>query len=102
MIERRGAIRYNFGAVAEVFGLEEPRELVSIAQKLSFSGCFVKTTTPFPEGTRVRVRITHSGGEFVAVGSVTANVSATGMGVVFTEIEASERAVLGKWMENPE
>ena len=89
MIERRGAIRYNFGAVAEVFGLEEPRGLVSIAQD--------RTRVPSASPVVSLKLLLLS-----PVGSVTANVSATGMGVVFTEIEASERAVLGKWMENPE
>ncbi len=99
-LERRGATRYNFGAIAEVIDLDQPDELVSVTRDLSLSGCFVKTTTPFPQGTRVRVRITHSGGEFTAIGNVTANVTATGMGIAFTQIEANDRAVLESWLVN--
>ena len=62
-LERRAATRYNFGAIAEVIDLDQPDELVSLTRDLSFSGCFVVTTTPFPKGTRVRVRIMRSGGE---------------------------------------
>jgi hypothetical protein len=98
MHECRGATRYNFGAIAEVIDLDQPDALVSLTRDLSLSGCFVKTTTPYPEGTRVRVRIIHSGGEFVAVGNVTANVTATGMGIAFTEIEPSDQAILERWL----
>ena len=85
MHEGRGATRYNFGAIAEVIDLDQSDALVSLTRDLSLSGCFVKTTTPYPEGTRVRVRIIHSGGEFVALGNVTANVTATGMGIVIKQ-----------------
>ncbi|PYU18090.1 MAG: hypothetical protein DMG30_29165 [Acidobacteria bacterium] len=100
MHEGRGARRYNFGAIAEVIDLDEPDTLVSLTRDLSLSGCFVKTTTPYPEGTRVRVRIIHSGAEFVAVGNVTANVMATGMGVAFTQIQPNDRAILEGWLDN--
>lgn len=38
LIERRGATRYNFGAIAEVTDLDESCELVSLTRDLSFSG----------------------------------------------------------------
>lgn len=100
LVERRGATRYYFGAIAEVIDLDKPGELVSVTRDLSLSGCFVKTTTPFPQGTRVRVRITHSGAEFAAIGNVTANVTPTGMGIAFTQIEPNDRAILGGWLGN--
>ena len=96
--ERRGATRYNFGAIAEVIDLDRTHEVVSLTRDLSLSGCFVKTTLPFREGTRVRVRIAHSGAEFVATGNVTANVTATGMGIAFTQIEPIDRAILEGWL----
>ena len=49
---------------------------------------------------RVRVRITHSGADFAAIGNVTANVTATGMGIVFTDIEPNDRAILERWLGN--
>jgi PilZ domain len=96
--ERRGATRYNFGAIAEVVDLDRRAEVVSLTRDLSFSGAFVKTTTPLPTGTRVRVRITHSGAEFAASGNVTGNVTPTGMGIVYTEIEPNDRAILERWL----
>ena len=97
-LERRGATRYNFGAIAEVIDIDEPDELVSLTRDLSLAGCFVTTTTPFPKGTRVRVRITHSGGDITTIGNVTGNVTAIGMGIAFTQIEANDRAILERWL----
>jgi hypothetical protein len=97
-LERRDATRYHFGAIAEVIDLDQTHEVVSLTNDLSLSGCFVKTTTPFREGTRVRVRITHSGAEFAAMGNVTANVTATGMGIAFVRIEPRDRAILEGWL----
>jgi hypothetical protein len=99
-IERRGGTRYYLGAIAEVIDLDERGDLVSVTRDLSASGCFVKTTTPFPTGRRVRVRITHSGAEFTALGNVTGNVTPTGMGIAFTEIEPNDRAILERWLGN--
>lgn len=98
MHERRAATRYNFGAIAEVIALDQSHELVSLTRDLSASGCFVETTTPFATGTRVRVRITHSGADFTALGDVTGNVTPTGMGIVFTQIEPNDRAILERWL----
>ena len=50
-LERRGATRYNFGAIAEVIDTDQSHELVSLTRNLSLSGCFVKTTTLFQGDT---------------------------------------------------
>jgi hypothetical protein len=97
-LERRGATRCDFGAIAEVIDLDEPDELVSLTRDLSLSGCFVMTTTPLPKGTRVRARIVRSSGEFTAIGNVTANVTPTGMGIAFTQLEPNDRATLERWL----
>jgi hypothetical protein len=99
-IERRGATRYYFGAIAEVIDLDGRGDLVSVTRDVSASGCFVKTRTPFRTGTSVRVRLTLSGAAFAAIGNVTANVTPEGMGIVFTEIGANDRAILERWLAN--
>src|SRR5436853_7542480 len=92
--ERRGATRSHFGAIAEVIDLDQTHEVVSITRVLSLSGCFVKTTLPFAEGTRVRVRITHSGAEVAAIGNVTADVTPAGMGIDLTQIVPYDGPIL--------
>ena len=44
------------------------------------------------------MRIEHAGAEFTAIGRVTDNVTAEGMGVEFVEVEPKDRAILDKWL----
>ena len=94
----RQSDRYDFAATAEVKELDSRKEQVLITRDLSARGCFVKTADPLPKGSRIRVRIEHSGIEFTAIGRVTDNVTTEGMGVEFIEIEPKDRAILEKWL----
>ncbi len=90
--------RYNIGATAKVRDVGSRRENVLITRDLSAGGCFVCTGAPLPQGTQIDVRITHRGDEFKALGRVTHNVSAQGMGVEFIEVATKDRAILEKWL----
>ena len=79
--------------------VESEKEIVTLARNLSLFGCFVATATPFLTGTRVRLRITHRGGTFAALGSVAYASTSEGMGIAFGEIEAKDRAILDTWLE---
>ena len=94
----RQSDRYSFAATAQVKELGSWKEQVLITRDLSAGGCFVKTAAPLPKGSRIRVRIEHSRAEFTAIGRVTDNVTAEGMGVEFIEMEPSDRAILEKWL----
>jgi hypothetical protein len=94
----RQSDRYSFGATAEVKDLGSRNEQILITRDLNAGGCFIKTAAPLPNGSRIRVRIMHRGKDFKAIGRVTDNVSAYGMGVEFIEIEAKDRAILDKWL----
>jgi hypothetical protein len=58
----------------------------------------VCTTEPFPEGTKVSLRITHGGTSLAALGKVVHSEPNSGMGVAFTEIEPPSQGVLEKWL----
>lgn len=90
--------RYDFGAIAEVIDLDSRDDMIVVTRDLSLSGCFVKTRTPFPAGTEVRVRIAYAGADFAAIGSVTQNITREGMGIEFVEIEPEHRAIIEKWL----
>ena len=94
----RRSDRYSFTAKAAVKDLGSRNEQVLMTRDLSAGGCFVKTAAPLPNGSRILVRITHAGADFAAMGRVTDNVSAEGMGVEFIEMEANNRVVLEKWL----
>jgi PilZ domain-containing protein len=97
---RRGRRRLLGGAV-EVTELESEKEIATVARNLSPFGCFAVTATPFVTGTKVRLRITHRGATFAALGRV-AYASAEGMGIAFGKIEARDRAILDVWLGETE
>ena len=94
----RRAERYRIGATAEVTDLGSRSEHVLVTRDLSAGGCFVSTATPLPPGARIHLRITHRGEEFHAIGRVTDNVNAKGMGLEFIEVSPHDRAILAKWL----
>jgi hypothetical protein len=94
----RRSDRYSLGATTKVKELGPGKEQVLITRDLSAGGCFINTAVPLAKGSRIRVRIMHSGTEFTAIGRVTDNVSAEGMGVEFIETEPRDRAILEKWL----
>lgn len=98
MIERRHMTRYDFGAIAEVVDLRSREDLIAITRDLSLAGCFVKTRTPFPAGTEVRVRIASAGSDFKAIGYVTGNINLEGMGIEFVEMEPKDQAIVEEWL----
>lgn len=96
--ERDRAARHPFVAAIEVTELESESRLLAYTGDLGLSGCSVKTTTPFDAGKRVRLRITHGDISFNALGRVIYSQQDVGMGVVFTQVEPGDQAVLLKWL----
>ena len=94
--------RHRFNGIAGVCDLASGSEQVAMTSDLSPGGCFVKTVKPLPKGTQVNIRIEHHGAEFTAIGRVTQNVTATGMGIEFAQIEPNDQKILREWLpENP-
>ena len=78
--------------------LDSREDIIVVTRDLSLAGCFVKTSTPFPAGTEVRVRIAYAGADFAATGSVTENINREGMGIEFIEVEPQHEATLEAWL----
>ena len=97
-MERRQMTRYDFGAIAEVVDLDSREDMIVVTRDLSFSGCFVKTRTPFRAGTEVRLRIAYGGSDFAASGMVTGHITREGMGIEFTEMGPRDRAIIEEWL----
>jgi PilZ domain len=97
-MERRQMTRYDFGAIAQVVDLNSREDVVVVTRDLSLAGCFVKTRYPFPTGTEVRVRITYSGSDFAAIGTVTGNITPEGMGIEFDSFEPKDQAIIEEWL----
>lgn len=95
------ARRYPFVAPIELTDLESEIQLQERVTDLSLYGCRVAarvaTQKAFPAGTRVRIRITHTGGIFAAI-AIVAYASGDDMGIIFTGIEPNHQAILEKWI----
>jgi hypothetical protein len=74
------------------------RLLSARTTNLSLFGCYVYTTGPLPEGTKVSLRITHGGTSLAALGKVVYSKPNSGMGVAFTTIEPLSQAILENWL----
>lgn len=95
--EQHRAMRHAFVARVEVVDLDSEKQLIARTGNLSTFGCFIETGISFPRGTRIRMRITHRGTTFVAVGQV-ADERATGMGIRFASIEPMHQQILESWL----
>jgi hypothetical protein len=80
--------------------LESEMHLAAHVENLNLLGCFVVTVTPFPEGTKVRVKISHAGVIFGAIGKVAYSRPNLGMGITFITIEPRSQDVLDLWLAN--
>ena len=90
--------RFPFVAGVQVTALDTGAHLAAHTEDLSLFGCFVETTTPFAEGTKVGLRISHGGEIFAAEGGVVFSRDGAGMGILFTLIEPSSTSILDDWL----
>ena len=97
--ERRRAPRYPIIADAEITEIVSDTKLSARTSDLSVGGCFLDMLNPSPDGTEIRVRISHANTTFIALGRVVFLFPNMGMGVMFTSVEANQQAVLQKWLE---
>ena len=97
--ERRRAPRYPIIADAVITEIASDTKLTAKTSDLSAGGCFLDMLNPSPEGSDIEVRISHANTTFTARGRVVFVFPNMGMGVMFTSFEASQQAVLQKWLE---
>jgi hypothetical protein len=100
--ERRQAPRYPFIADAAVIEISSDTKLAAKTSDLSIGGCFLDMLNPTPQGTEVRVRISHEGATFTALGKVVFILPNMGMGVIFTSVEQDQQAIPAKMDRKPE
>jgi len=89
-----------FVAGIDLTDLESEKHLAAHIKDLNLLGCYVETVSPFPEGTKLRLNISHAGMNFIAVGKVAYSRPNSGMGIVFITIEPKSQEVLDLWLAN--
>ena len=80
--------------------VQSERHLNARTTNLSLFGCYVYTPSPFPEGTKVSLRISHGGASVATFGKVVYSKPNSGMGIAFGKIEPSSQAILEKWISS--
>ena len=58
--EHHRAPRHAFVAGIQLSDLQSEKQLAAHIENLNLLGCFVETVTPFPEGTKVKLKISHA------------------------------------------
>ena len=96
-VEQHRATRHKFVARVEVVDLDTEKQLIARMGNLSAFGCFIETEAPFARGARIRMRLSHRGATFVAIGQVV-DARPAGMGVRFVTIEPAHQQTLENWL----
>jgi hypothetical protein len=92
------ASRFTFVARIDLTDVRSETQITERTSDLSLFGCRVGTQNPFPQGTKVKIRITHRSANFEALGRVAHVRPNAGMGVVFTSINPNDQLILEKWI----
>lgn len=95
---RSRARRYPFVAGALLTDLESERYFQQHTCDLSLFGCQITFENGFPPGAKVRIRIVHKGATFHALARIARCDQAYGLGIVFTNMEETDRRVLENWV----
>jgi PilZ domain len=96
--ERRRSPRYQFVADTEITEITSNKRLGARSSDLGLGGCFLDMLNPPLEGTEIQVTVHHSSDSFTARGKVIFVFPNVGMGVVFTNVEEDQLAVLRQWL----
>ena len=96
--ERPRARRYEFAANIELTDLQTEVHTNGRTTDVSLYGCRVVASRPFSAGTKLRIRITHKGGSFAALGMVAYPGRNGETGIVFTRVEQNDQLILEKWV----
>ena len=97
-VERRSAPRHAMVLAAEVIELPRGAKLNARTADISLTGCYIDTLNPVPQGSEVRLRITHGSEAFVTLGRVVYVSYGLGMGIAFLSVEDEQRARLERWL----
>lgn len=97
-VERRSAPRQALVLAAEVVELPRGARLIARTSDVSQTGCYIDTLNPVPQGSQIRVRLTHNNEVFEAIAKVVYVSYGLGMGVTFTELPVEQQSRLAQWL----
>jgi hypothetical protein len=97
--DRRQATRYSFSATAEVLEIASGTRVSARAADLSKNGCYLDTLNPFSVGSKVQLCIRWNRVELACSAVVRDSKTGMGMGVAFTDLDDTQKALLESWIE---
>jgi PilZ domain-containing protein len=96
--ERRFDLRSAFIAPVEVIDLRTGVRIQARTSDLSLNGCYIDTLNPFPAGTGIKLRIYRGTEQLEVRADVSARYAGSGMGLIFRDVTAAQRAILESWL----
>jgi hypothetical protein len=96
--ERRSAPRYPFIASAELVEQASDTRMSSRVSELALHGCYLDMMNPFPQGTKVLIKIFTDAEFFESLATVMYAQSNMGMGVKFEDVKPHFASVLNQWL----
>jgi hypothetical protein len=99
MEDRRQHKRHAFSAAAEVIDMVSGARLSTRAADLNQGGCYLDMMNPLPIGSNVRIRISAEGVELKCTGVVRDSHPGMGMGVAFSDLDDTQKAIIQSWIE---
>lgn len=97
--DRRRANRYSFSATAEVLEIASGARVSARAADLSKNGCYLDTLNPFSVGSKVQLCVRWNRAELACSAIVRDSKTGMGMGVAFTDLDDTRKALLESWIE---
>ena len=79
--------------------MQSEQQIAARTKDITLFGCFVETESSFPQGTKVRVRITRAGAQVAALGKVAHSRPNAGMGISFITVKPNSLRILDAWLE---
>jgi hypothetical protein len=99
--ERRKHVRHPFTAMAEAVELKSRTRVSGRTSDLSLGGCYVDTTSSFPAGTVMKMRITKEARTVELQAVVVYSLVDMGMGVKFTSADPEQLRIVQEWLGEP-
>ncbi len=90
--------RYFFAVDIELTDLQSHTQIHERTKDLSLFGCGVDTSQPFPQGTAVRIKLSHEDATVAAFARVVYASPELGMGLVFTRVDPENQRILEEWI----
>jgi len=100
--ELRRSPRYVFFASAEITDSASESTMNARTSELCRHGCYLDMMNPFPDGTSLRVRITHGGQALDTAVRVVHSKPNVGMGLSFDQLDPHQEPIIENWLSSSE